>query len=183
MDRILTIPNIISVFRLLCIPVFLWLLFGVDDEVTAAILLAVLGTTDWIDGYLARRLNQVTTFGTVFDPTVDRTLLVVAGVSLVVDGSMPLWFGIAALGRELLIVIGGIYLAMHGHQRLDVRYVGKVGAFGLMMSFPLFLVASGDISWDRVALVFAWICGAVGVVFSWYSLIGYYKAARLKLSS
>ena len=88
-DRILTVPNLISFVRLLCIPWFLWLLFAQDNRHAAAWLLAVLGCTDWIDGYIARRWNQVSTVGKVLDPTADRLMLGVGVIAILVDGSVP----------------------------------------------------------------------------------------------
>jgi cardiolipin synthase len=85
-DRILTIPNIISVVRLLCVPVFLWLLFDQDNRVAAAGLLAVLGATDWIDGYIARHYDQVSALGKILDPVADRVLLIVGVVAILIDG-------------------------------------------------------------------------------------------------
>jgi cardiolipin synthase (CMP-forming) len=182
-DRLLTIPNLISMVRLCCIPWFVWLLFGAKEEYQAAWLLGILGTTDWIDGYVARRFGQVSTVGKVLDPSVDRLLLATAAVSLVKVDAIPLWFGIAALAREVLIGLGGIYLGLKGHTRLDVRYVGKVGAFALMFSFPLFLVADSGVFWSRVAMVIAWFCGGVGLVFAWYSGYGYFRQARQRLKA
>jgi cardiolipin synthase len=181
-DRVLTIPNVISIVRLCCIPWFLYLVFGVEEEYQAAWLLAVLGCTDWVDGFIARRFNQVSTFGKVADPAADRLLLGVAAITLMVIGAMPWWFGIAALTREVLIGAGGIYLGLKGHQRLDVAYVGKVGAFGLMMSFPFFLAAHSGVWWHEWATVGAWVCGAVGLTFSWYSFFGYFRQAKRVLN-
>lgn len=180
-ERVLTVPNAISIVRLLCVPWFLYLVFGADAEYPAAWLLAVLGCTDWVDGFIARRFHQVTTFGKVADPAADRLLLGVAAVTLVVRDAMPLWFGVAALVREVLIGIGGIYLGLHGHKRLDVAYVGKVGAFGLMMSFPFFLAAHSGVGWHEWATVGAWVCGAVGLACSWWSFFGYLARARRAL--
>ena len=82
LDRILTVPNVITMVRLLCIPVFLWLLFGLHEQTAAAILLAVLGATDWVDGFVARRYGQVSTLGKVLDPTADRLLVGTAVISV-----------------------------------------------------------------------------------------------------
>jgi len=182
-DRLLTVPNAISVVRLLCIPWFVWLVFGAHQEYQAAWLLAVLGCTDWVDGFIARRWNQVSTFGKIADPAADRLMLGVAAISLLVRDAMPLWFGLVALGREVLIGAGGVYLGLHGHKRLDVAYVGKVGAFFLMMSFPFFLAADSGVFWHHWAAVGAWVCGVPGLVFSWYSFFGYLRRARRVLST
>ena len=89
LDGIWSIPNAFTLARLLCLPIFLYLLFGRDNQAAAAWMLGALGATDWIDGYLARRLNQVSEFGKVFDPIADRMLFIVAIVAIMIDGSMP----------------------------------------------------------------------------------------------
>ena len=100
LDRILTAPNVITLLRLLCIPVFLWFLFGQHWQTASAVLLAVLGATDWVDGYVARRYDQVSTFGKVLDPTADRLLVGTAVISVLVYGAVPLWFGIATIAAR-----------------------------------------------------------------------------------
>src|SRR5262245_35610056 len=100
---LLTIPNLITLLRLLCLPLFLYLLFGLDNRLAAGWLLAGLGATDWVDGYLARRLGQVSEFGKKFDPTVDRLLFIVAIIAIIIDGAAPAWFCWAVLIRELLV--------------------------------------------------------------------------------
>ena len=91
-DRILTIPNVITLVRLCLLPVFLWLLFARDNRAAAAGLLAVLGTTDFLDGYIARHFNQVSELGKILDPVADRLLFFVAVGGIMLDGSVPLWF-------------------------------------------------------------------------------------------
>ena len=103
LDRILTAPNVITMVRLLCIPLYLWLLFGAHRQIAAAVLLAVLGATDWVDGFVARRYGQVSTFGKVLDPTADRILVGTAVISIMVYGAVPLWFGLATIAREVLV--------------------------------------------------------------------------------
>ena len=95
-NKIFTIPNLISVLRLLCIPLFVWILFGVEDRSAAALLLAALGATDWIDGWIARKFNQTSELGKILDPTADRLLLIVAIPALIVDDYIPIWFAVLA---------------------------------------------------------------------------------------
>ena len=102
-QRILTIPNLFTLLRLACLPLFLYLLFGRDNQAAAAWLLGGLGATDWVDGYLARRLGQVSEFGKVFDPTVDRLLFIVALVGDHHRRRCPLWFCWPSLVREVLV--------------------------------------------------------------------------------
>ena len=126
LDRILTAPNVITVVRLLCIPLFLWLLFDQHSQALAAVLLAALGATDWIDGYVARRWHQVSTLGKVLDPTADRVLVATSVISVTIYGAVPLWFGLATIAREVLVSAMVILLAALG-AGADRRVVGRQG--------------------------------------------------------
>jgi len=174
--RFLTVPNLITLIRLLCIPVFVWLLFGEDAPAAAALLLAVLGGTDWVDGYVARRFNQVSELGKAFDPTVDRLLLIVGVGSIIIAGAVPLWFGLIVVVREVLLSIWVVGLLAAGGVRMDVTFIGKTGTLLLMIAFPAFLAASDDrlAPWitDLLNLV-AWGTGLPGLVCSILAFIGY----------
>lgn len=180
-NRLLTVPNVISFVRLCCIPVFVYLVFGLEREALAAVVLGVLGATDWIDGYIARRWHQVSAVGKFVDPAADRLLLAVATVTLIVRDAVPLWFASAALLREGLIIVGGIYLVSKGIRGLDVEYIGKAGAFGLMFSLPFFLLAHSGESGRDIWLAVAWVCGIPGLVLSYISAAHYLRRARIKL--
>jgi cardiolipin synthase len=182
-DRILTIPNAISVVRLCCIPLFLWLLFGQDDRHAAAWLLAVLGATDWVDGYIARRWNQVSTVGKVLDPTADRLLLGVGVVAILVDGSVPLAIGILTIVREVSVAIAVLVLAAMGARRIDVTWSGKSGTFGQMVAYPLFLVSHADVGWADTARVIAWIVIVPSLVFAYKAMAEYVPLARQALAA
>jgi cardiolipin synthase len=179
---ILTLPNIVTLARLSCLPVFLWLLFGREDRVAAAALLAALGVTDWIDGYLARHLGQVSELGKVLDPVADRLLFFVGAGGILVDGSVPTWFAVTVLVREALVGGATLLLAALGAKRIDVTWFGKAGTFGLMMAFPLFLASHSDISWADAAGVFAWLTGIPGLVLSLYAAVLYAPLARQALA-
>ena len=184
-DRILTVPNALSVIRLLFIPLFLWLLFGRENRHAAAWLLAVLCTSDWVDGYIARHFDQVSTLGKILDPTADRILLGVCGIAIIVDGSIPAWVGILALARELVVGVAGIVLGLMGARRIDVLLVGKAGNFLLMLAFPLFLASNpdGGAPWHAVARPLAWLCALPGLVLSYYSAYRYVPLAKDALAS
>lgn len=181
-DRVLTVPNALSLGRLLCVPVFLWLLFGRDNRVGAATLLAVLGATDWVDGYIARRFNQVSTVGKVLDPTADRILLVVGIVAILVDGSVPVVVAALAIFREVTVSVAVLALAALGARRIDVSWAGKCGTFGLMMAFPIFLVANDPgVPAEGLLRALAWACAVVGLAFSYWSLFAYVPVGRSAL--
>ncbi len=172
-DRVFTIPNVISVVRLLCLPVFVYLLFGRDDRASAAWLLAALGATDWVDGYIARRFGQVSELGKILDPVADRLLFFVGGGAILIDGSVPAWFAVAVLVRE--VVVGGttVVLGLMGARRVDVTWVGKAGTFALMVAFPLFLASKSTLGWADTAEVLAWVWGIPGLILSYIAWARY----------
>jgi cardiolipin synthase len=170
------------VARLLCIPVFLWLLFGLENRVAAAALLGILGATDWVDGWVARRYHQVSSVGKVLDPTADRILVATAVIALLIDGSVPTWVGIATIVREVLISAAVLLLAALGARRIDVQWVGKAGTFALMFAYPFFLLSHADIAWDGLARFVAWGWAIPGLVLSYYALFTYIPLAREALA-
>jgi cardiolipin synthase len=173
LDRILTLPNIITVVRLACLPLFLWLLFGQEDRAAAAWLLAALGATDWVDGYVARHWNQVSTVGKVLDPVADRLLFFVGGGAIIIDGSVPLWIGVAVLVKEVAVSLATIGLALAGARRIDVTWWGKAGTFALMVAFPLFLFSHSDVGWADLAGFLAWCWVLPGLVLAYVALALY----------
>jgi cardiolipin synthase len=182
-DRILTIPNVITVVRLLCVPVFLWLLFDQHKRAEAAILLAALGATDFADGYIARHFHQVSTVGKVLDPLADRILLLVGASAILVDGSVPPFIAWATLIREVLVAGAFLVLAVMGARRIDVQWAGKAGTFGLMFAFPLFLIGHDQgFSLHKVAEFLAWCCAIPALVLAWYAAITYVPLARRALA-
>jgi len=182
LDRVLTAPNVITALRLACVPVFVWLLFGAHEPVAAAALLAVLGATDWVDGFAARRWHQVSTLGKVLDPTADRILVGTAVVSVMVAGAVPLWFGVATLAREVLVSGAVVVLAALGAERIDVLWVGKAGTFGLMFAYPTFLLAHGVSTGHRVIEVIGWASGIPALALAWVAAAAYVPVAARALA-
>jgi cardiolipin synthase len=181
-DRgILTVPNLITALRLACLPVFVWLVFGDHAQTTAAIVLAVLGATDWVDGFVARRFHQVSVVGKVLDPTADRLLVGTAVIVIIVHGAVPVWFGVLTLSREVLVGGMVLILAALGASRIDVLWVGKAGTFGLMFAYPAFLLGHGSASWQAGVRDCAWIAGGVGLTLAWIAAAAYVKPARAAL--
>jgi cardiolipin synthase len=180
-SAVLTIPNLISAGRLASIPVFLWLLFGRDDRTAAAWLLAVLGATDWVDGWVARRFNQVSELGKILDPTADRILLGTVVISLLVEGSVPAVVGWGLLVREVLVSVAAVALAAAGARRIDVQWVGKAGTLAVMVALPLFMMGEPG-PWGRPADVVAWAFALAGLVLLWYSTWVYVPLARRALA-
>ncbi len=181
-NRILTWPNLVTLVRFVCIPVFLYLLFGVEDRLAAALLLGFVGATDWVDGYLARRLNQVSEIGKLIDPTVDRLVLLVGVTAIVIDGSVPLVIAIVSLVREGLVAALAVVLGALGARRIDVSWWGKTGTFLLMFAFPFFLGSHADTWLDETFAVLAWACVIPGLAISYYAAAEYVPLARAALS-
>jgi cardiolipin synthase len=178
-DGIWTIPNAFTLLRLLLLPVFLYVLFGLENRAAAALLLGGLSATDWVDGYLARRLGQVSEFGKVFDPTVDRLLFVVATIAIIIDGSIPLWFALAVLFREVAVgLMMAIATLVYKMPRIDVTYLGKLATFLLMFAVPGFLMGNSDIAGADAFEVAAWLVGIPGLILSYWTGIAYIPQVR-----
>ncbi|MFP5317649.1 MAG: CDP-alcohol phosphatidyltransferase family protein [Acidimicrobiia bacterium] len=183
LDRVLTIPNVLSVVRLCLIPVFVWLLFGRENRVGAALLLGALGATDWVDGFIARRYHQVSNLGKVLDPAADRLLLLVSVVCILIDGSVPAAVAIPVLVREVLVGGTVIVLAAMGARRIDVTWVGKAGTFALMFAFPLFLAGNDEDFGPHDAFrLAAWGFAIAGLALSWYAAARYVPLAKQALA-
>jgi cardiolipin synthase (CMP-forming) len=175
-----TIPNLISVLRLAAVPWFLWLLLHDDRPIAAGILLAVLGATDWVDGWIARRFDQGSEFGKVIDPVADRVLLIAGAVALLIDGAVPVWVGVLVLAREAVISGGTLALAALGARRIDVQWVGKAGTLALMFALPMFLWldhTSPGVGHDVLWIV-TWGFTLGGLGLSYYAAAGYIPIAR-----
>jgi CDP-diacylglycerol--glycerol-3-phosphate 3-phosphatidyltransferase len=149
----LTWANAITLVRLALLPVFFWILFSTNHWAIAAWLLGVLGATDWIDGFVARRLHQVSTVGKILDPTADRILVIGGLLAVAVVGAVPWWFALATLVREVIV-----------------------------STFPLFLLTSNPHhaplqTWQHVGRDACWVIGIMGLTLSWIVLAGYVKPA------
>jgi len=168
-----TWPNLVTLLRLLCLPVFLWLLFTRDDRAAAAYLLGVLGATDWVDGWLARRLQQRSEFGAVFDPAVDRLLFIVGVAAIIIDGAVPGWLGWGVVAREVLVAAMMLVGTALGMQRFPVSQWGKNYTFALMFAFPLLLLGVSDAGWALGARNAGWAIAVPGVVLCYTTAIGY----------
>jgi cardiolipin synthase len=183
-DRILTVPNLVTLVRLCCIPLFVLLMARSHRSgwYPAALLLGALGVTDGVDGYVARHFNQVSTLGKVLDPLADRLLLGVAAVVIVAVGAVPTWVAVIALAREVLVAGGFLYVAAQGGRRMDVQWAGKAGTFGLMCALPLFLAGHANDDWHSVAEALAWVSVIPALVLGWYAAITYVPRAREALA-
>ncbi len=180
-SRVLTVPNVITLVRLALLPVYLWLLVGQEERLQAAVLLAALGATDWLDGYVARRFHQVSDLGKVLDPVADRLLFFVGIGGIIAVQGAPLWFCIIVLVREALVAGTTVVLAALGAARIDVTGMGKAGPFFLMCAFPLFLGGTSDASGAPVMDALAWMMGAPGLILSVVAALRYIPLASAAL--
>ena len=179
--RILTVPNAFTLLRLLLLPVFLWMLLGNDNRAGAALLLGVLGMTDWVDGWLARVLHQRSDFGAVFDPVVDRVLFIVSAVGVWIDGGVAHWFLAALLIREVVVGATMSIATLFGMERFAVSTLGKRYTFLLMTSVPFLLLGSSNHPTAQLGTVIGWTLGLPGLALSYVPAIAYVPAIRLHL--
>lgn len=161
-DRVLTVANLISVARLAGLPVFAWLVLGPRRLAAAFGLVALVAATDWVDGYVARRFDQVTRLGKLMDPLIDRLLFATVGVTLVLAGILPLLPALAVVGRDTLVLVSA--LALLGRvPPIDVTRTGKFATATLMVGLPAFLLAAIDWSGAEPLAVLAWGFTVVGL--------------------
>ena len=167
-DRVMTLPNALSFARLLAVGVFGWLILAGHD-VAAVILLIVSGATDWLDGFLARRLKQRTELGAKLDPVADRLYILVAIIALAVRGIVPWWFLAMLLARDVMLVALVPSLRRSGVVALPVNYVGKAATMCLLLAIPLILLASSPTIGVMFVAWFGWPMAALGAVLYWWA--------------
>lgn len=169
----------LTLLRMLAIPLFLWLMHIQSRPLEAALLLMILGSTDWIDGYLARLLNQRTRFGRIFDPTVDRLMFVVIITSMIIADAAPRWFLWAVLIRDLLVSSVSLLSALRAGRSLQVSWWGKAATFGLLLSLPALLALSAltaDVPYRFGLTLFAWAIALPSLLLSWITGVGYLRS-------
>jgi len=156
-DRVLTVPNMLSVLRLVLVPVFLYLLFVVKANAWAVGVLMFSGFSDWADGKIARLVaNQSSRLGELLDPAVDRIYMVTVPVALAFYGAVPWWIVLTLIGRDVVLAATLLVLRTRGVTALPVTYIGKAATFALMSAFPLILLGQWDALWSRVVLACGW---------------------------
>jgi cardiolipin synthase len=172
---------LVSFVRLLGVGVFWWVLIVEDDIALSAWLIFAIGWTDWIDGYLARKLNQVSKLGKALDPIADRLMIVSAVVGGMIAGVVPPVIALPLLIREGIMGILTLYLASRGGGTLEVRYLGKAATFALYGAIPAFYLAAAGFL-EGLMLVLAWFFGILGLVLYWYVMVEYVGDIRTALA-
>lgn len=155
-DAIWTLPNALSVLRLLGVPLFLWLLLGPHADVWALVILAVSGFTDWADGVLARKLDQLSRLGALLDPAADRLYILATLVGLVLRHVIPLWLAVVLIGRDAVLSVALVLLRRAGYGPPEVHYLGKAATFCLLYAFPLLLLGTYSGPAAEAARAIAW---------------------------
>jgi len=182
-DRVLTVPNLLSALRLLGVPLFLWLILVPQADGWAILLLAVSGFTDWLDGYLARRWNQISRVGQLLDPVADRLYILATLVGLLMRGIVPWWFVVILLSRDVLMAVVLWVLKRRDVVGLPVHFLGKAATFNLLYAFPLLLIGDGSTWWAEAAKIFGWAFAVWGTALYWWAAVLYIGQARRILAS
>lgn len=155
-NRVLTVPNVLSVIRLALVPVFLWLLLVDHAYAWATGILMFTGASDWADGKIARLMNQSSRLGELLDPAVDRIYVITIPIAFALRHLVPWWFVIVLIARDAILAATLPALRSRGLTSLPVTYIGKGATFALMSGFPLILLGQFDGLWSRVVLAIGW---------------------------
>jgi len=182
LDRIATVPNLLSAIRIALIPVFVLLLLNPSTQTAGLVLFCVTVATDWVDGYVARRTHQVSNLGKVLDPVADRIAIAAGLITLMVIGAVPVWAGVLVLVRDVLVLCVGAYLAIRRSVRIDVRRIGKAATMALMIGIPAIAWASFDLWLTPVARVLGWVLYAFGIAAYYAALVPYAGDVRRALA-
>jgi cardiolipin synthase (CMP-forming) len=168
-DRVLTVPNALSFLRLLGVPLFLWLALGPKADGWALVVLIVGSFTDWLDGKLARLLNQTSRVGQLLDPAADRLYIFATVLALSLRHIMPWWLAIVLIARDIVLASFLPTLRNHGYGPLPVHYLGKAATFNLLYALPLLLLGDGHATVNHVALIIGWAFAIWGTALYWWS--------------
>ena len=176
-------PNLLSMARLLGVPVFLWLVLGPEADGWALVVLMVSGVTDWLDGYLARKLDQTTVLGEILDPVADRLYILAVVVGLALRDIIPWWLAVSLPLRDALLWGLVPFLRTRGYSSLPVHFLGKAATFNLLYAFPLLLLGDGDGLVARLAEVFGWAFAFWGIGLYWWAGVLYAWQVRKLLAT
>jgi cardiolipin synthase len=177
-DRVLTVPNAISVARLAGVPVFLWLVLGPHADWWAVGLLIAAGVSDWLDGKLARAWNQQSRLGQVLDPAADRLYIAATLVALAIRGIIPWWLVAVLAAREAVLGVALLVLRHYSIGPLQVSFLGKAATLCLLYAFPLLFLGSHAGTGAEVARVIGWAFAIWGTALYWWAAVLYLTQAR-----
>ncbi|HEX3301002.1 MAG TPA: CDP-alcohol phosphatidyltransferase family protein [Actinomycetota bacterium] len=181
--RVLTVPNAISALRIALIPVFFTLIVHEDTTTAGLIMFGCVVATDWVDGTIARRTGQVSELGKVLDPVADRLAIAAGIIALAIRGVFPVWAAVAIIARDLAVLGVGVFLLARRHVRIEVRWIGKVATFSLMVAVPAISWGALDLPLTAAATAVGWVCFAVGIVEYYIAAGVYWRDAKRALAS
>lgn len=181
--RVWTLPNALSALRLAGVPLFLWLVLGPEEDLLALGVLVVSGITDFLDGWLARRMNQQTLVGQILDPVADRLYILAVVVGLALRDVIPWWMAISLPLRDALMWLLVPLLRTRGYSALPVHFLGKAATFNLLYAFPLLLLGDGEGAVATLADVFGWAFAIWGLGLYWWAGILYAWQVRKLLAT
>lgn len=183
-ERLLTIPNALSFVRILLVPLFLWLVLGPEHDELAMLVLMFSGLTDYLDGKLARTLNQTTKIGAILDPVADRLYILAVVFGLGMREIIPWWLAIILPLRDVFLFGLVPFLRTRGYSSLPVHFLGKAATAGLLYAFPLLLLGDGEGTVADLATVFGWAFTVWGVALYWWAGILYaFQVRRLLVTT
>lgn len=181
-SAVFTIPNVLSMLRLAGVPLFLWLVLGPEEDVWALAVLMVSGITDWLDGYLARRLDQMSKLGEILDPVADRLYILATVFGLAWRDIIPWWLALLLPARDLFLWALVPFLRTRGYSALPVHFLGKAATANLLYAFPLLLLGDGDGVVATLAEVFGWAFAIWGTGLYWWAGLLYAWQVRILLA-
>jgi cardiolipin synthase len=172
----------VSALRLLGVPLFLWLVLGPEQDVIALVVLMLSGVTDWLDGYLARRLNQTSKLGEILDPVADRLYILAVVVGLAFRDIIPWWVAVILPARDAFLWLLVPFLRTRGYSALPVHFLGKAATFNLLYAFPLLFVGDGTSTVATLGKVFGWAFAIWGIGLYWWAGLLYAWQVRKLLA-
>ena len=181
--RVLTVPNVISAFRIAMIPVFVALILDEDTTTAGLIVFGVVVATDWVDGTIARRTGQVSDLGKVLDPVADRLAIAAGIIALAIRGVFPVWAAAAILVRDVVVLVVGLVVLTRRHVTIEVRWIGKVATFSLMVAVPAISWGALGLPLAAAATAVGWVSFAVGIVEYYVAAVVYARDVRRAMAS
>ena len=180
--RVLTVPNIVSIIRLAGVPLFLWLVLVPEADAWALVVLMLSGISDYLDGYLARKLNQTSELGAILDPVADRLYILSTVIGLAVRGIIPWWLALLLPARDAFLWVLVPFLRTRGYSSLPVHFLGKAATANLLYAFPLLLLGDGSGVVATLAKVFGWAFAVWGTGLYWWAGLLYAWQVRKLLA-
>jgi cardiolipin synthase len=174
-DLVFTVPNILTILRFMGVPLFVWLVLAQKEYGFAVLVLAIMGSTDWVDGYIARRFNQTSRLGRVLDPMADRLALISVAVTLVIAGVLEWWYLTALLVPDAILLTASLFY-FRNHPDLPVSRIGKIRTALLLLGTPVLILSRLPIPLTELYLVMAWVLLGLGLIGHWIAAYNYFWA-------